>query len=38
MVKEKNLYADSFSGLPFSYYDFLKVSFTFSLDKLGNLI
>ncbi|XP_027347389.1 very-long-chain (3R)-3-hydroxyacyl-CoA dehydratase 2 [Abrus precatorius] len=25
IVKKKNLYADSFSGLPFSYYDFLKV-------------
>ncbi|KAJ1383574.1 Protein-tyrosine phosphatase-like, PTPLA [Sesbania bispinosa] len=25
IIKKKNLYADSFSGLPFSYYDFLKV-------------
>ncbi|KAK7262421.1 hypothetical protein RJT34_29994 [Clitoria ternatea] len=24
IIKEKNLYADSFSGLPFSYYGFLK--------------
>ncbi|KAE9593239.1 putative very-long-chain (3R)-3-hydroxyacyl-CoA dehydratase [Lupinus albus] len=25
IVKKNNIYADSFSGLPFSYYDFLKV-------------
>ncbi|KAL2328716.1 hypothetical protein Fmac_022143 [Flemingia macrophylla] len=25
IIKKKNLYADSFSGLPFSYYGFLKV-------------
>ncbi|TKY67317.1 Very-long-chain (3R)-3-hydroxyacyl-CoA dehydratase 2 [Spatholobus suberectus] len=25
IIKKKNLYADSFSGLPFSYYDFLRV-------------
>ncbi|KAL9296635.1 hypothetical protein ACSQ67_022531 [Phaseolus vulgaris] len=25
IIKKKNLYADSFSGLPFSYYEFLKV-------------
>ncbi|XP_061373217.1 uncharacterized protein LOC133315582 isoform X2 [Gastrolobium bilobum] len=27
IIKKKNLYAHYFSGLPFSYYDFLKVSF-----------
>ncbi|WJX91711.1 hypothetical protein P8452_73445 [Trifolium repens] len=26
-IIKKNIYADSFSSLPFSYYDFLKVSF-----------
>ncbi|RYR70280.1 hypothetical protein Ahy_A03g016784 isoform B [Arachis hypogaea] len=25
IVKKKNLYSETFSGLPFSYYDFLKV-------------
>ena len=25
IIKKNNIYADSFSGLPFSYYDFLKV-------------
>ncbi|CAL5208174.1 unnamed protein product [Lathyrus oleraceus] len=25
IIKKKNIYADSFSSLPFSYYDFLKV-------------
>ncbi|XP_057449120.1 uncharacterized protein LOC130740503 [Lotus japonicus] len=25
IIKKKNLYADSFSSLPFSYYDFLRV-------------
>lgn len=27
IIKKKNIYADSFSSLPFSYYDFLKVTF-----------
>jgi hypothetical protein len=26
-IIKKNIYADSFSSLPFSYYDFLKVTF-----------
>lgn len=31
IIKKRNLYAITFSGLPFSYYDFVRVSFTFSL-------
>ncbi|KAF7805498.1 very-long-chain (3R)-3-hydroxyacyl-CoA dehydratase 2 [Senna tora] len=29
IIKKRNLYADTFSGLPFSYYDFLKVVLLF---------
>jgi hypothetical protein len=27
IINKKNIYADSFSSLPFSYYDFVKVTF-----------
>ncbi|KAI9081857.1 hypothetical protein K1719_036119 [Acacia pycnantha] len=29
IIKKRNLYADAFSGLPFSYYDFLRVVLAF---------
>ncbi|XP_020972941.1 very-long-chain (3R)-3-hydroxyacyl-CoA dehydratase 2-like [Arachis ipaensis] len=32
IVKKKNLYSKTFSGLRFSYYNFLKVCLTFCLD------